>query len=120
MGAVPEDRQVEHPPCSGSCCQLCGRHGVELTRHHLIPRTRHRNKQVRKRFERRALLEQILLVCRPCHKQIHALFSEKELATRYNQRDALLADPDMARFVAWIRTKPGTFVAPTQRNRKRR
>lgn len=101
-------------------CELCCRHGVELTRHHLIPRTRHSNKKARRTFARAEMHNRILLVCRACHKQIHALFTEKELTERYHDRHALLAHQDMARFVHWIRSKPPGFVPTAQRSRRRR
>lgn len=93
---------------------------MELTRHHLIPRTRHGNRKTRNTFAREEMRTRILQVCRACHKQIHALFSEKELAERYHTREALLSHADMARFVAWVRSKAPTYVPGTQRSRRRR
>lgn len=114
------DPAVAAARADDEACALCGRHGVELTRHHLIPRTRHHNKKARKTFARHDMQHRILRICRACHKQIHALFNEKELALQYHDRDALLSHPDMARFVDWIRTKPATFVPTAQRSHRRR
>lgn len=51
------------------------------------------------------------MVCLPCQKQIHALFSEKELERQYNTPEALRAHPEVRRFVSWLATKPdGTTV----------
>lgn len=99
-------------------CELCGRAGVVLTRHHLIPRRTHRLKRIRKSFDRARRQGDILRVCRPCHKQIHVLFDEKTLAARYNTRAALLADPEMAKFVAWLADKPPGFVPRARRPRR--
>ena len=99
-------------------CELCGRQGVVLTRHHLVPRTRHRNKRVRRRFSRQELATRILMVCRPCHSQIHALLSEKALAEQFHSREALLAHPGIRRFVEWIRTRPAD-LKPRGRKRRR-
>ena len=99
-------------------CELCGRTGVQLTRHHLVPRTRHRNKRVRRRFSREERTTRILMVCRPCHSQIHALITEKELADRYPSREALLSHPGIRRFVAWIRERPPD-LKPRGRRRRR-
>jgi len=94
-----------------SQCQLCGRSVAKLTRHHLIPRTRHKNKRNKRTFERDDVRTRILMVCTPCQKQIHALFSEKELERTYNTREALLAHPEVSRFVRWISRRPdGTYV----------
>ena len=99
-------------------CELCGRTGVPLTRHHLIPRTRHRNRRVRRRFSREDLVTRILWVCRPCHSQIHALIPEKALADHYHSREALLGHPGIRRFVDWIRKRPAD-LKPRGRRRRR-
>lgn len=92
-------------------CELCSRTVARLTRHHLIPRTRHKNKRNKKAFDRDEVRTRILMVCGPCQKQIHALFTEKELERTYNTREALLAHPEVSRFVTWLATKPdGTAV----------
>ena len=44
-----------------------------------------------------------LWLCRLCHRQIHRFYSEDELGRRLNSREALLAEPQLARFVAWAR-----------------
>lgn len=106
------------PETNGSVCELCGREGVVLTRHHLIPRRTHRLKRIRRAFDRAEREGAILHVCRPCHKQIHVLFDEKSLARDYRSREALLADPEMARFVAWIADKPPGFVPRARRRRR--
>jgi hypothetical protein len=77
-----------------------------LTRHHLIPRTRHRKKRNKRLFEREEVRTRILWVCRPCHNHIHDVLSEKELEACYNTRQALLGHSEIRRFVAWIRSKP--------------
>ena len=97
---------VTQPP---ACCELCGRRMEGLTRHHLIPRTRHHNRRTKREFERQEMLSRILWLCRPCHTQVHALFSEKQLASEYNTREALLADMELQRFLDWIGRKPAGF-----------
>jgi hypothetical protein len=106
---------VERPPAR---CELCGRKMEGLTRHHLIPRTRHRNRRMKSKYGRDEMLGRLLWVCRPCHNQIHAVFSEKQLAEHYNTREALLGHEEIARFVDWIRTKPAGFK-PQSRPRRR-
>jgi hypothetical protein len=93
-------------PVKPATCELCGRPIANLTQHHLIPRTRHRNKRVKKQFSRTEMLTRILWVCRPCHSHIHTVLSEKELAMHFNNRTALLQHPDIQRFVDWIRKRP--------------
>lgn len=98
-------------------CELCAREEV-LTRHHLIPRTLHGRKRIRRRFNRVQMHESILWVCRACHSKIHATFSEMELALHYYKREHLQAHEEIARFVEWIATKPAGFK-PKGRIRRR-
>lgn len=99
-------------------CAICGREET-LTRHHLIPRTRHHNKRNKREFER-AVVHQIVGICRSCHSQIHALLSEKELEREYNTIAKLKAHPGIATFAAWIATKPRGFKASVQRSTARK
>ena len=94
-------------------CELCGRPGVLLTRHHLIPRTRHTNKRARQSTTREER-QHVALLCRPCHSQIHALFTEKQLERDFPALALLAAHPDVARFVDWIREKPAGFRPATK------
>jgi len=81
-----------------ACC-LCGRQ-VPLTFHHLIPRKVHRRTYYRKHMDRETLNLGIY-VCRLCHRGIHKLHDEMTLAKELNSLEALKADPDLARHVAW-------------------
>jgi 5-methylcytosine-specific restriction protein A len=91
-------------------CALCGRiipHGAKSSLHHLTPKLKggtHRG-TVR--------LHQI------CHSAIHARYTEAEIARSLASPDLLQADPELARFVTWVRTKPDDFHAPTRRARQR-
>ena len=87
-------------------CELCERSVDEVTRHHLIPRTRHANKRNKKLFDRQEVKHRTAWLCRPCHKQIHALISEKEMERDFNTLEALKAHPEIRRFLEWIRDKP--------------
>ena len=89
-------------------CQLCARE-TALTRHHLVPQCRHRNKWNKKNFDRREVKTNLLLLCGGCHKQLHALFTEKELERRLHDLPSLRAEPEVQKFVAWIRSKPPGF-----------
>jgi 5-methylcytosine-specific restriction endonuclease McrA len=97
-------------------CELCRRAGPALTRHHLIPKTRHKNERVR-RDSTREDRQQVILVCRACHNQIHALLTEKQLERDFNSVTLLASHPDIARFVEWIRDKPPGFKPSTKRSR---
>ena len=88
-------------------CALCGRAAPRLTRHHLVPRTLHKRARIRRTFTREER-HTVVLLCHPCHKQIHAVLSESELAREYSSLEALAAHSDIARFVAWVSRQPAT------------
>lgn len=104
------------PAGEAARCELCGREVERLTRHHLIPRSRHRkilgSKKRRRRYEREELNRTVLL-CGPCHRKVHQTFTEAELERGYSSVEALAADPEIERFVGWISGKPqGTTRRP--------
>ena len=60
---------------------------------------------------------------RICHRQIHAVLTETELARQYATVEALLEHPELKIFVSWVRTKPDDFFVGTTKSsrvRKRR
>lgn len=59
------------------------------------------------RFSRGERLR-VIRLCRSCHKQIHTLFTESELAGDYYSIEALAAHPEVARFVQWVVRQPPT------------
>jgi hypothetical protein len=99
-------------------CQLCERGIEELTKHHLIPRTRHKNKKNKKAFSRQEVHERIIWICRPCHKNIHALISEKEMERTYNTLESLLNHPDVMKFVEWVKNTPHHISLRTKRAKR--
>lgn len=96
-------------------CALCGRE-ERLTRHHLVPRTRHHNTWNKREFDRAEVKETIGL-CRPCHSQVHAVLSEKELEREWNTIEKIRDHPEVVKFVAWIAGRPRGFRVPVQRSR---
>jgi len=101
-------------------CELCGRQIGELTKHHLIPRTRHRNKRLRKRFSLEEMKARVAWLCDPCHKTVHAVFTEKELEAEFNTLEALRAHPDVREFIKWLRTHPNATRLSIRRTHRRR
>ncbi|MFW6162088.1 MAG: hypothetical protein ACODAJ_04920 [Planctomycetota bacterium] len=101
-------------------CDLCGRHGVELTKHHLIPRTRHSNKRNKKLFDRDEVKSRLLWLCEPCHRQVHAVLSTKALAQEFNTLESLAVHPEIRKFVRWVRKRPPDLTVRVRRPRGRR
>jgi len=89
-------------------CELCGRAGVATTEHHLTPR------------ECGGSLLPTAALCIPCHKQIHALFTNEQLASGLNTLEALRADPDMAGFLTWIRKQPPSALPRIRKSNRLR
>jgi hypothetical protein len=83
-------------------CELCGRE-TTLTRHHLIPRAVHSKRRFVKRYGKEEMRTRDLMTCRLCHNGLHDLFTERELAEKFNTRESLLEDERVRRHVAWVR-----------------
>ncbi len=60
-------------------CEVCRREGGEITTHHLVLRTRHKNKKNKKRYTPEGSQSRPVYLCRPCHKWVHML-TDKEVA----------------------------------------
>jgi hypothetical protein len=96
----------DRPP--ENVCPIC-RHEYErreLTKHHLVPKCRKGRETV--------------LVCRPCHAQIHATFGERELERRFGTVDELLAAEALQPWVAWSRRRKPTKRIRVKRSHRRR
>ena len=89
-------------------CPLCERAlpGGEADAHHLVPRSEGGRETV--------------LLHRLCHRTIHALLTEKELARGYATIDALRAHPGVARFLQWVLDKPPDFYERTRKSKRLR
>ena len=91
-------------------CPICDRF-IPISQkdaHHLIPRS--------KGGKSTEFLHKI------CHKQIHALFNENELAKTLNTAKSLKEHPDMQVFINWVKNKPDAFyerVAKSSRIKKK-
>jgi len=97
---------------------LCGRSNITINEHHLIPKTTHSSKFVKKNFSSNEM-NKTIDVCLSCHKNIHTSFSEKDLARTYNNRDILLSSDRISKFADWIRDKPEMHIVSKQRKDRR-
>ena len=89
-------------------CELCGRENVEITIHHLLP------KEMGGTFGPSANL------CIPCHKQIHALYKNEEIASRLTTLSELRKDEKLVRFIKWIRKQPPTKIMKIKKSKERK
>jgi hypothetical protein len=53
-----------------------------------------------------------------CHKEIHARFSETDLARRLNTVQALRDAPELQDFIAWIARRPPEFISRVKGGRR--
>lgn len=85
-------------------CALCGRAIPPSQRdaHHLVPKSKGGR--------------QTTWLHRVCHRQIHAVLTETELARRYATVEALLEHPELRVFVSWVKTKPEDFFVNTRKS----
>jgi len=85
-------------------CPICNRNipASQKDAHHLIPKS--------KGGKSTEYLHRI------CHKQIHALFNENELAKTFNTAESLKNHPDMQNFINWVKAKPDTFYEKTAKS----
>jgi len=87
-------------------CPLCDR-GIppsERDAHHLVPKS-HGGKQT-------------VVLHRICHRQIHAVFTETELARRLNNVESLRATEELQPFIKWVRSKPDEFYERTSKSHR--
>jgi 3-methyladenine DNA glycosylase AlkC len=76
-------------------CELCEREVNRLTAHHLIPRQKVKQKK--------ADPGPTVDICSGCHRQIHTFFDNKRLAQELNTIDKLRSEPQMQKFLAWVK-----------------
>ncbi len=91
-------------------CALCRRPlGRRREKHHLVPRS----------FGGRETVNLHLI----CHRKVHDVLSERELAQGYATPEALRRHPEIAPFLRWLRNKPADFhkvTRPSAARRRRR
>jgi hypothetical protein len=94
------------PRTDAVLCPLCERPipPSQQDAHHLVPKS-HGGVQT-------------VVLHRICHRQIHALFTETELARTYATVEALKQPEEMARFIRWVQTKPDAFFEKSRKSQR--
>lgn len=83
-------------------CELCGSTTDELNFHHLIPVSQHNKNKIKKLFERSFMKSNGIYICRfYCHRQIHKLVSEKDMAIKYYTKELLIENDAIKKFIEW-------------------
>lgn len=86
-------------------CVFCQREGVELCKHHIVPRSKGGKETV--------------LSCKSCENFIHKTWSHKELLNKYNTVDSILSDEKFRTFLDWLKKQKNTSFFPSKRNKTR-
>ncbi|MCP3026723.1 HNH endonuclease [Halobacillus sp. A5] len=90
-------------------CALCGRKAVNLTEHHLVPKQQGGTNGL------------TAMLCSACHRQIHALFTNEELADFYHSLERLADHPQMEKYLKWVKKQdPEKKIITRTSNRKKR
>ncbi len=91
-------------------CPVCDRDmwkGIYVDRHHFFP----------KMYGGR----ETEWVHKVCHRKIHSIFTEKELAKEYFDPAKVRLHPEIIKFVEWVSKKePDFYTKNVTHNRKRR
>ncbi len=87
-------------------CPLCGREmidGPSVNRHHWVPRGHGGGEW--------SVLHVI------CHKKIHSVLTDRELAAAYATPEALRTHPEIAEYIRWVRRRPAQYMNRHDRRR---
>ncbi len=105
---IREDFASSQEEPEPTLCALCDRIipvGDEDA-HHLVPKSKGG--------------KQTVLLHRVCHDQIHAIFTNSQLAKTFSTIQALLESPDIQKFVAWVKSKPAGFCGSAKESQQGR
>ena len=90
-------------------CTICDRimiDGPTIDRHHFYPKCRGG--------------KETEWVHKICHRKIHSVFTEKELAKKYNTAESIKFHPEIIKFIKWVSKKDPEFYDKTKtHNRKK-
>ena len=89
-------------------CELCRREVDRYTVHHLIPKSKGG------KFGATADL------CSTCHRQVHALFSESTLANELFNISLLNNNPEIRKYLKWIRNQRHTGIFRVRQSNQRK
>jgi 5-methylcytosine-specific restriction protein A len=88
-------------------CTLCEREVSRVTRHHLVPKAeggRHRDTTD---------------LCSGCHHTLHNFFTNRTLSKELSTIEALRQEPEIARYLAWVRKQPDSRIRVRTHRSKR-
>lgn len=84
-----------------SACEICERNWISLTYHHLIPRSTHA-KVLKRGWHEEWELNKVAWICGACHRFVHSIESNEELAKHWHTVELLRDREDVQKWAAWI------------------
>jgi hypothetical protein len=97
--AIMKDKTTE------TRCALCEREVGRVSYHHLVPKSEGGRETVP--------------LCSPCHKTLHAFFRNRTLSSELHSIEALRKEPEVARYLAWVRKQNDRhFNVRTRKDRR--
>jgi hypothetical protein len=91
-------------------CPICNRDmvsGPSIDKHHLVPKCKGGR-----------ITEYMHKIC---HRKIHSIWTEKELAETYNEASVIIEHEEMQKFIKWVKNKDPEFYDKTKNhNRKKK
>jgi 5-methylcytosine-specific restriction protein A len=86
-------------------CALCEREVRQVNKHHLIPKSEGGR--------------EVVELCYACHKTLHSFFTNETLLKELHTIENLRAEPEIARYLAWVRKQRDSRIqVKTRRNRR--
>jgi hypothetical protein len=89
-------------------CELCKREITEITKHHLIP------------VEKGGKDSHTAILCKTCHCQIHALYTNSELSYRLYTIERLKKEEKIKRYLKFVKEHPGDLYIPIKKSKSAR
>lgn len=86
-------------------CELCQREVKVVTEHHLTPRE----------FDGTEVVD----LCEPCHRHVHAVFENKTLAASLHTLKALKQTEEIQKWLKFIRKQPDRKIKSIRSKQKR-
>lgn len=88
-------------------CDLCKRNVNNLTKHHLIPKSRGGAKG------------DTIQLCLSCKDMVHILIDNKQLEREYNTLEKLLSNEKIIKYVKWIYKQKKEKIPLARKKRKK-
>lgn len=84
-----------------SACEICERDWIPLSYHHLIPKAVHA-KVLKRGWHDEHMLNKVGWLCGACHRFVHRMATNEELAREWHDVGKILEREDVQRWKGWV------------------